>query len=576
MEFYRTLRHKLAEELEDENCSGEDVDSLKAENDELKQRLSDNYAIYVRKLGMYFLYKIIIITGKLTIFVTLLERRKLRIKELEERLKDALESNESLQQASQTAESKYGECKDQLDQLEGFQNQELGKVKHMLLTAETALAKEKERNCVQTDFQTDSNAEDSIISAEQLVQLCRQRDDLQERQTYLENTISKITTERDTMQASLLEIEIAKHDGDNANSQAIQNKDLRICALEATIETLNVTLNVRDSDIKTKKDELSKMKATSEETLEELRTKELKISALESEIERINAILQRRLIEIRDCQRSKDDLSVEVEKGQSLVQDLQDQLQVAERLNTALQNDCKELTNQINVLKETSTESVKSVEILHEKNLRLQEENEKLNEDIVTERQECQLLSTKLTNTLKEKDDLEKSIPGLVETSELVRHLKTTVDDLEDSLEEKNQAVRHLQLRANEMKKMLQKEMKSNGIVAGPPPPLPGSSSPSISPSPNSVGCDQVSSSVTDSHPVSDVTLRYLKNVIFKFLTSPETEAKQMTRALATLLDFSQEEEKTLSEFLEWKVSWFAFGAKPKLMLDIPSSQTMK
>jgi len=553
MEFYRTLRHKLAEELEDENCSGEDVDSLKAENDELKQRLSDNYAIYVRKL----------------------ERRKLRIKELEERLKDALESNESLQQASQTAESKYGECKDQLDQLEGFQNQELGKVKHMLLTAETALAKEKERNCVQTDFQTDGNA-DSIISAEQLVQLCRQRDDLQERQTYLENTISKITTERDTMQASLLEIEIAKHDGDNANSQAIQNKDLRICALEATIETLNVTLNVRDSDIKTKKDELSKMKATSEETLEELRTKELKISALESEIERINAILQRRLIEIRDCQRSKDDLSVEVEKGQSLVQDLQDQLQVAESLTTALQNDCKELTNQINVLKETSTESVKSVEILHEKNLRLQEENEKLNEDIVTERQECQLLSTKLTNTLKEKDDLEKSIPGLVETSELVRHLKTTVDDLEDSLEEKNQAVRHLQLRANEMKKMLQKEMKSNGIVAGQPPPLPGSSSPSISPSPNSVGCDQVSSSVTDSHPVSDVTLRYLKNVIFKFLTSPETEAKQMTRALATLLDFSQEEEKTLSEFLEWKVSWFAFGAKPKLMLDIPSSQTMK
>ena len=532
--------------------------------------------LYTLESWVCFRYKIIIITGNLTIFVTLLERRKLRIKELEERLKDALESNESLQQAWQTAESKYGECKDQLDQLEGFQNQELGKVKHMLLTAETALAKEKERNCVQTDFQTDSNAEDSIISAEQLVQLCRQRDDLQERQTYLENTISKITTERDTMQASLLEIEIAKHDGDNANSQAIQNKDLRICALEATIETLNVTLNVRDSDIKTKKDELSKMKATSEETLEELRTKELKISALESEIERINAILQRRLIEIRDCQRSKDDLSVEVEKGQSLVQDLQDQLQVAERLNTALQNDCKELTNQINVLKETSTESVKSVEILHEKNLRLQEENEKLNEDIVTERQECQLLSTKLTNTLKEKDDLEKSIPGLVETSELVRHLKATVDDLEDSLEEKNQAVRHLQLRANEMKKMLQKEMKSNGIVAGQSPPLPGSSSPAISPSPNSVGCDQVSSSVTDSHPVSDVTLRYLKNVIFKFLTSPETEAKQMTRALATLLDFSQEEEKTLSEFLEWKVSWFAFGAKPKLMLDIPSSQTMK
>ena len=34
-------------------------------------------------------------------------------------------------------------------------------------------------------------------------------------------------------------------------------------------------------------------------------------------------------------------------------------------------------------------------------------------------------------------------------------------NQLEDDLEEKKQAVRHLQLRSNEMKKMIQKEMKS-------------------------------------------------------------------------------------------------------------------
>ena len=55
MEFYRTLRHKLAEELEaeEEQCN-DDIDSLRAENEELKQRLSENYSVYVRKLGMYF------------------------------------------------------------------------------------------------------------------------------------------------------------------------------------------------------------------------------------------------------------------------------------------------------------------------------------------------------------------------------------------------------------------------------------------------------------------------------------------------------------------------------------------
>ena len=36
-----------------------------------------------------------------------------------------------------------GEARSNLDQLEGFQNQELSKVKHMLLSAETALETEK-------------------------------------------------------------------------------------------------------------------------------------------------------------------------------------------------------------------------------------------------------------------------------------------------------------------------------------------------------------------------------------------------------------------------------------------------
>ena len=35
------------------------------------------------------------------------------------------------------------ECRESLEQLEGFQNQELAKVKHMLLNAETSLELEK-------------------------------------------------------------------------------------------------------------------------------------------------------------------------------------------------------------------------------------------------------------------------------------------------------------------------------------------------------------------------------------------------------------------------------------------------
>ena len=39
-----------------------------------------------------------------------------------------------------------GDCKEQLEQLENCQNQELGKIKHMLLSAETALEIERQKN----------------------------------------------------------------------------------------------------------------------------------------------------------------------------------------------------------------------------------------------------------------------------------------------------------------------------------------------------------------------------------------------------------------------------------------------
>lgn len=43
------------------------------------------------------------------------------------------------------------DCREQLEQIEGFQNQELGKVKHMLLSAEAALELEKQKRLVQTN-----------------------------------------------------------------------------------------------------------------------------------------------------------------------------------------------------------------------------------------------------------------------------------------------------------------------------------------------------------------------------------------------------------------------------------------
>ena len=137
-------------------------------------------------------------------------------------------------------------------------------------------------------------------------------------------------------------------------------------------------------------------------------------------------------------------------------------------------------------------------------------------------------------------------------------------DPVQDELEEKKQAVRQLQIRSNEMKKMLQREMKSGG---GPAPNaangLPESPGRNITPTFSQEFKDSPSSG--EPEVISSVTLAYMRHVILKFLTSPEVESKQMTRALATILQLTKEEELRLQAYLDWKMSWFA-GPKPKLL----------
>lgn len=61
-----------------------------------------------------------------------------------------------------------------------------------------------------------------------------------------------------------------------------------------------------------------------------------------------------------------------------------------------------------------------------------------------------------------------------------------------------------------------------------------------------------------------DVNFKYLKHVVLKFVTSREYEAIHLIKALSVLLNLSKDEEKTLKNTLEWKMSWF--GIKPKAL----------
>lgn len=63
---------------------------------------------------------------------------------------------------------------------------------------------------------------------------------------------------------------------------------------------------------------------------------------------------------------------------------------------------------------------------------------------------------------------------------------------------------------------------------------------------------------------MDEISFKYLKHVIIKFVTCRDVEAKQLLRAVSTLLRFSKAEERLLYDTYKWKMSWF-FGSKPDI-----------
>uniref|UniRef100_T1HRG0 GRIP domain-containing protein n=1 Tax=Rhodnius prolixus TaxID=13249 RepID=T1HRG0_RHOPR len=185
-----------------------------------------------------------------------------------------------------------------------------------------------------------------------------------------------------------------------------------------------------------------------------------------------------------------------------------------------------------------------------------------------TEAEELGRKITSLEETLSDKEQelnkLRKNISELstqigklqeeLEAKELKQideeHFKSNLMRLEEQLFEKNKAIRVLQQKLADVKKTLQREFKVTDN---------GSSADVIS-NHNTISGPPISNK---SNGDNEVNFLYLKHVIMKFLTSREYEALHLTKAVATLLKLSAEEECLLKDTIDWKMSWFR--SKPRL-----------
>lgn len=138
----------------------------------------------------------------------------------------------------------------------------------------------------------------------------------------------------------------------------------------------------------------------------------------------------------------------------------------------------------------------------------------------------CMLIKENEEARMNEIEQLKTKVEQLVlnETA-----LTKTIQDLETEICDKNKKIKTLDNRIADMKKTLQREL-------------------------------QCSKSDLTSAEEQDISRRYLKHVVLRFLTARELEARQLTRALAALLRLSAHEEALLRQATPPRqgiASWF-------------------
>ncbi|KAK7870591.1 hypothetical protein R5R35_009095 [Gryllus longicercus] len=445
---------------------------MERKEEEFKKRLDDQQKEWKRSLE-------------------LLEKEK---NVLEDEKREVVKQKLNLEDALKVAEEykkKVYQYQEDIDQLEGFQTQEMAKIKHLLLVKEQELAEK--------DGVLKENSDQVEALKAEVGRLHRYEEELNNVQEASNNERTDLLNRLEEAEKRLKEIS-EEH---KVISNSLQSEQTKSSQLDEELRQVQVELRG-----------------------EQARCIELQKS-LSHERQDKDAIL------LRNAQVSQE-------------------VQLAQQAAREQQRDQAELLNRV-----TSLEN------------QLSEKNK--------ESERWKSLNENLSRRVQELELVEHNKQAAVD---LERDLRKNICDLEEQLAEKNKSIKVLQQRLADMKKTLQRELRGPGgsSDSGPPSDMSdgfsnflGSNSGSASLSSNNVTRSARSpnlQAISTNHlpkaeESDDINFKYLKHVLIKFLTSREYEAQHLTRAVATLLKFTPEEERLLRETLEWKMSWF--GTRPSL-----------
>ncbi|RZF43036.1 hypothetical protein LSTR_LSTR001214 [Laodelphax striatellus] len=521
-----------------------DLTRLAKREDEWRSRLEKRDAEWTTKLERR--------EAELT---RLLEDKEREWRKQEQSLtEDLLRSTRELKDALKMAE----ECKRKMvqhqedkDQLEGFQNQELSKIKHLLLQKE------------QENAENGSALKEATALVETLKQEVNRLRPFEEQISNFQDDIECLrhSSEKERW---LLSSQLAQ------SEETVRHLRDRVavltCRSEAECVALGATLS---SDERVQA--LLGERALLERRLEEahVHLSDIKaswsgqISALETQVGRLSRQAGEEGVERRRAEQKIVELEAKLEEEQKEKQRLVAKLERTASERDNLAQELKNVAQDVAITKSENVDLSEKVIDAEKKCLEYLAENERLTQELMDEKLKSkesvsgsadhnnELLVEQLAQITRELESLKEKNEELEKAAQAIREerdgisLKTAQMSAElkianQQLEVQQQEYNSLHLRLSEQ---LSKEAQEQEAHAE----------------------EYKKNENSFSHLEQELqaTISDLQDQL-----GDKNKAQHLTRAVATLLKFSPEEERLLRDTLEWKMSWF--GSRPRL----PSSSS--
>ncbi|XP_075534123.1 golgin subfamily A member 1-like isoform X2 [Dermacentor variabilis] len=366
---------------------------------------------------------------------------------------------------------------------------------------------------------------------------------------------------------------------------------------------LEEQLLARDTEManmrRSHEEELQRQRALQDSQLDELRMQAADLRAqltqAQRDRDRETSQAQARIVELNkkeaECRKSQEriqGLEASQQTSSEKVSKLERQLSLVLHSETTLKHSLKRSEAELKTMKEDLAKLKRELTSAETENKRLTEELEAKQQQADEQRArlegEVAQLQESLHSVTEKVEQLEKEAAANANNSNSLADLESKVAGLEDQVSEKNKMLKLQQQRISDMKKTLQKELKSHQGAAAAAAVLNVEGVPSATsdvPPPSvdhSSGLGSAGDSVAragtqdaglatqprgpDNKLEDDINFKYLKHVVFKFMTSKEYEAQHLIRAVSVLLRFTADEEQMIREHLDWKNSWF--GTRPQ------------